>query len=187
VITHARNDTDGDFVLAPTGLLADQWARSALDIPSRLNFNFISLQLKRTTVQFTLNEQSGLPYTETTGLDNNGDGVFNDRPSGVARNTLRGDAQWNVYGYFGYTIPLRRRTIAVTGVTATGFTGSGVSSVGTYSDTTRYRVTFAVQAQNLTNHSNYTGFSGVLTSPFFGQPTAVLNPRRIDVSVTFGF
>jgi hypothetical protein len=187
VITHARNDTDGDFVLPPTGLLADQWARSALDLPSRLNFNFISLQLKRTTVQFTLNEQSGLLYTETTGLDNNGDGVFNDRPTGVARNTLRGDNQWNVYGFIAYTIPLRRRTTAVTGVTATGFTGSGVSSVGTYSDITRYRVTFQVQAQNLTNHSNYTGYSGVLTSPFFGQPTAVLNPRRIDVSVTFGF
>jgi hypothetical protein len=25
----------------------------------------------------------------------------------------------------------------------------------------------------------------VLTSPFFGQPTAVLNPRRIDLSMQF--
>jgi hypothetical protein len=75
----------------------------------------------------------------------------------------------------------------VTGVTATGFTGSTVSSVGTFSDRTRYRLTFSLQAQNITNHSNDIGYSGVLTSPFFGQPTAVLNPRRIDLSVQFGF
>jgi hypothetical protein len=78
-----------------------------------------------------------------------------------------------------------------------GFQCSTVSSVGTYSDTTRrrqvqgtddrYRLTFSVQAQNLTNHANYTAYSGVLTSPFFAQPTAVLNPRRIDVGVQFSF
>ena len=100
-------------------------------MPSRLNFNFISLQLKRTTVQMTLNEQSGLPYTETTGFDNNGDGIFNDRPVGLERNTLCGATQWTLSGYFSYSIPFRRRAVPVTGVTATGFTGSTVSSVGT--------------------------------------------------------
>jgi hypothetical protein len=187
LVTRAHNNTDGDFSLSPTGTLADQWGRSALDVPSRLNFNFISLQLKRTTVQMTLNEQSGLPYTETTGFDNNGDGIFNDRPGGVERNTLRGATQWTLSGYFSYSIPFRRRAVPVTGVTATGFTGSTVSSVGTYSDRTRYRLTFSLQAQNITNHSNDTGYSGVLTSPFFGQPTAVLNPRRIDLSMQFSF
>jgi hypothetical protein len=86
-----------------------------------------------------------------------------------------------------YVISLRRRAVPVTGVTATGFSGSSVSSVGTYADTTRYRLTFSVQAQNLTNQANYTGYSGVLTSPFFGQPTAVLNPRRISANVQFSF
>ncbi len=167
--------------------LIDQWGVSVLDLPSRLNFNFISLQLKRTTVQLSLNEQSGTPYTETTGFDNNGDGIFNDRPAGVARNTLRGDNQWTLSGYAAYAIPLRRRAIPVTGITATGFTGSTVSSVGTYSDVVRYRLTFSVQAQNITNSSNYTGYSGVLTSPFFGQPTTVLNPRRVYASVQFSF
>ena len=109
----------------------------------------------------TLNEQSGLPYTETTGFDNNGDGIFNDRPVGVERNTLRGAMQWTLSGYFSYTIPFRRRAVPVTGVTATGFTGSTVSSVGTYSDRTRYRLTFSLHAQNITNHSNDTGYSGV--------------------------
>jgi hypothetical protein len=187
IVTRAHNDTDGDFSLSPTGTLTDQWGRSTLDLPSRLNFNVISLQLKRTTVQASLNQQSGSPYTETTGFDSNGDGIFNDRPLGVERNTLRGQAQWTLSGYVAYAIPIRRRAVPVTGVTATGFTGSSVSSVGTYSDTVRYRVTFSLQAQNITNHSNYTGYSGVLTSPFFDRPTAVLNPRRIDLGVQFSF
>ena len=82
VITSARNNTDGDFNVSPSGALTDQGGRSALDVPSRLNLNFISLQMRRTTVQLSLNEQSGAPYTETTGSDDNGDGLFNDRPAG---------------------------------------------------------------------------------------------------------
>src|ERR1041385_8248443 len=75
--TWARNDTDGDFALPPVAL-ADQWGRSALDIPSRVIFNFISLQVKRTQIQATLTQQSGTPFTETTGVDVNADGVFNE-------------------------------------------------------------------------------------------------------------
>jgi hypothetical protein len=187
IITSARNNTDGDFSVSPSGSLIDQWGRSALDVPSRLNVNFISLQMRRTTVQWTLNEQSGTLYTETSGFDTNGDGVFNDRPVGVARNTLRGDGQWTISGVVSYAIPLRRRAVPVTGITATGFTGSTVSSVGTYSDTARYRLTLGLQVQNITNHSNDTGYSGVLMSPFFGQPTAVLNPRRVYAYVQFSF
>ena len=36
----------------------------------------------------------------------------------------------------------------------------------------RYGLEFFVQAYNLLNHLNATNFSGVLTSPFFGQPTS---------------
>jgi hypothetical protein len=37
-----------------------------------------------------VNAQSATPYTITTGRDDNGDGVSNDRPAGVGRNTARG-------------------------------------------------------------------------------------------------
>ena len=39
---------------------------------------------------------SAPPYTITTGTDDNGDTVFNDRPAGVGRNSARGASQWNV-------------------------------------------------------------------------------------------
>jgi hypothetical protein len=53
--------------------------------------------------------------------------------------------------------------------------------------TTRYRLGFFVQMNNLTNHANYAGYSGRLTSPSFGRPTTVLNPRKIDFGVNFDF
>ena len=54
-------------------------------------------------------------------------------------------------------------------------------------DNTRYRVGFYINAQNLTNRPNYIGYSGTLTSPFFGQPTAVQGMRKIDVGTYFNF
>jgi hypothetical protein len=44
-----------------------------------------------------------------------------------------------------------------------------------------------VQAQNLTNESNYVGYGGTLTSPFFGRPTAVSGMRKIDVGIGLSF
>jgi Carboxypeptidase regulatory-like domain len=187
LFTSARNNTDGDFVLPPGGTLVDQWGRSVLDVPSRLTFNFISLQVKRTQISGTVSQQSGTPYTETTGVDSNGDGIFNDRLPGVSRNSLRGADQWGLSLYAAYMVSLRRRATPLTGIVATQFTGSTVSNVGTFADSVRYRLTFSLQAQNLTNRNNYIGYSGVLTSPFFGQPTAVLNPRRIVFNIAFNF
>ena len=45
-----------------------------------------------------------------------------------------------------------------------GTAGAGVSGAS---------MTFFVNVQNLLNHTNYGTYSGVMTSPFFGRPTAV--------------
>ena len=44
-----------------------------------------------------------------------------------------------------------------------------------------------VAVNNLTNHANLTGFSGVMTSPFFMTATAVQNPRKIDMGFNLSF
>jgi hypothetical protein len=44
-----------------------------------------------------------------------------------------------------------------------------------------------VQAQNLTNQRNYVGYSGTLTSPFFGRPTAVSGMRKVDIGAAINF
>ena len=51
----------------------------------------------------------------------------------------------------------------------------------------RFRTQFFIQATNLLNHVNPIGFSGVLTSPFFGRPTAALPGRRIETGMRFSF
>jgi hypothetical protein len=186
VVTRARNNTDGDFSIAPTGSLVDQWGRSPADLPSRLNLSLTTLSLRRLSATFVLNGISGVPFTETTGVDDNGDGVFNDRPPLIARNTLRGAMQWNLSGYFSYAIPIQKRKTAVPGgIMVTNLNGK--VDVNTFTEAARYRLTIVVNAQNLTNAPNYVGYSGVLTSPFFAQPTAVVNPRRITAGLQFNF
>jgi hypothetical protein len=51
----------------------------------------------------------------------------------------------------------------------------------------RFRLEFYISGQNLLNRVNYTSYSFVMTSPFFGQPVAALQPRKLQVGVRFGF
>jgi hypothetical protein len=48
-------------------------------------------------------------------------------------------------------------------------------------------MSIGVSVFNLTNHANYTGYSGVVISPFFGKPQSVQGMRRVDLSVLFSF
>lgn len=48
-------------------------------------------------------------------------------------------------------------------------------------------MTFTVAIVNLTNRDNYVGLSGVMTSQYFLQPTAVANPRQIDFTMRVTF
>ena len=53
----------------------------------RLNLGVNTGVLKNLNVNVNLFASTGTPYTITTGKDDNGDLVFNDRPAGVGRNT----------------------------------------------------------------------------------------------------
>ena len=51
----------------------------------------------------------------------------------------------------------------------------------------RFRLDFYVSGQNLLNRTNYTSYSGVMTSPLFGEPIAAGQARRLQAGVRFGF
>ncbi|CAN5660456.1 hypothetical protein BH18ACI5_BH18ACI5_00600 [soil metagenome] len=51
----------------------------------------------------------------------------------------------------------------------------------------RYRITFNLNVQNVTNRVNHTGFNGTMTSPFFRQSTSVTPARKIDLGMSFSF
>jgi hypothetical protein len=184
-----RNNSDGDFWVPPTGSLDKEWGEGAGNIRHRWLLQISSQFLKNLTTSWTLNVSSGTPYTITTGRDDNGDLIFNDRPAGVARNTQRAAERVSLDGFFNYSFTFGRRAGGgpQTGIILVG--GAGGPTVQTIAapQTGRYRIGVSVQAQNVTNRANYVGYSGVMTSRFFGQPRDVMNPRRIDVAVNFGF
>jgi hypothetical protein len=181
-----RSNTEGAFAIPPSGILDTEWGPANNDVRHRFNISFNNQIVRNLLLSMNVNVTSGTPYGLRTGRDDNGDLVFNDRPEGVGKNTERAATQWNFSPTFGYIIPLGKRALPgppVTTVIAVG----GVPSVQTFQQPPRYVIQIFVSAQNLTNHANYTGYSGTLTSPFFGQPTAVGATRKIDFGVNMNF
>ncbi len=184
-----QNNTDGTFAVPP-GLLADEWGPAPNDIRHRVFVSITSQTLRNLNAVLSLTATSGAPYSIRTGTDDNGDGLFNDRPLGIGRNTESMPAQWFVSANFVYTIPLGRAPgIAPPGGIGIvpGAPGSGPQVVTAPRPVARYRLQIGVNAQNLTNRQNYSGYSGVMTSPFFEKPTTVTNPRKVDLTVGLSF
>jgi hypothetical protein len=190
-LARQRSNSDGAFSVPFSGSPDGEWGPANNDVRHRLNLGLNSQALKNMNLFLSLNYSSASPYTIRTGIDDNGDLIFNDRPLGVGRNTERGDGIMNVNANASYTIPLGKRpptppsgpsgpTTIMAGdrVVVMGPPGGGAA---------RYRITFSVNVQNLTNHVNHTGWNGTMTSPFFRQSTSVGNPRKMDLGVSFSF
>ena len=208
-LSSLQNNTDGPFSVSPTGTLATEWgpanggsasagtnipgiiafggAPTTVDVRHRANVNVNNQVVRNVVVAIGVNASSAPPYTLLSGEDNNGDGIFNDRPAGVGRNTLRASGQATVNLFAGYNIAFGHSSAPLP--PGIGVFGSGAAAQVRTVDLgpARYRVQFFVQVQNLTDEANYLGYSGTLTSPFFGKPTAVSGMRRIDFGVNFGF
>ncbi|MBI3264823.1 MAG: TonB-dependent receptor [Acidobacteria bacterium] len=185
----SENNTDGAFNMPPSGDLATEWGPAAGDVRQRVFFFISTSMLKNFNVFLNVNASSAPPYAIRTGRDDNGDLVFNDRPLGVGRNTARSRGQFTLSGSFAYTFSFGKRTIPLPpGIRIMG-TGAGGFNIETVAqpDAPRYRLTISLNVQNLTNHANYSGFSGTMTSPFFGRPTTVLGTRKIDIGMNFSF
>ncbi len=182
-----RNDTDGPFSLAPSGILDDEWGLAPGHVRNRLNFSYNNQIIRNLQVATNVNIVGGAAYGIRTGRDDNGDLVFNDRPAGVRRNTLSTSTNWTLNVYTAYTFVFGRQVTSIPpGVTVIG--SGGTAAIRTFDQGGgRYRLTIGVQAQNLTNRANYTGYSGTMTSEHFRQPTAVEGMRKVMVGTQFNF
>lgn len=186
-LAKVRNNSDGAFSVPPSGNIDLDWGPALNDVRHRLNATLNNQIVKNLQVSFGFNASSAPPYTIRTGLDDNGDLIFNDRPAGVPRNSERAADQFNINMNisYGWTFGPPAGGPPPVGVF---INGAGASpEVRTFDQPARFRIGFFVQANNLTNHANYVGYSGVLTSPFYGQPTAVTNTRRVEMGMNFGF
>ncbi len=194
-----RNDADGPLSLpADSYNLAGEWGPVAT-VPHHVFSGMINTTFRRNfRIGFTAAARSGVPYNVTTGRDDNGDTVFNDRPAGVPRNSAWTPAMWDVGGRASYAFGFGTRSAAggTTGgptvvIQRMGAVGGATDMLnamgGGGAEEKRIRFELFVSAQNLFNHVNPIGYSGVMTSPFFGQPTAAMPARRIDVGMRIGF
>jgi hypothetical protein len=205
---NTRNFADGPTAVPSNSLNPDaDWGPSAQDVRHRIFFNFNTPL--RNGIRMGLNVQgsSALPYNITTGLDANGDTIFNDRSAGVSRNSARGASQWTANIRFNKSIGLGGPASGPpnmplpppppppgggamnqrVGGGGPGPGGDGPQMVVMEGGAARYRLDLFLNIQNAFNNVNYNAFIGNQLSPFFGTPTSAQPPRRIEVGFSVGF
>jgi hypothetical protein len=152
-------------------------------------FFFGNLNLpEKVSLSAQMDAQSGAPYNVTTGTDNNGDGVFNDRPSYASAagsgvystrfglltpNTINGDVPRNL-GTMPALVHLDTNL-------------SRAWKIGRAKTETARTVTLNARAANLLNHTNATAVSTVVGSPNFSDAVAAESARRLELGVRFTF
>ncbi len=192
-LAKTTNEADGAFALPANNYdLRGERGPAATDVRHRF-FAMFNYRLKHGFgISNFLNAASAPPYTITTGRDDNGDTISNDRPFGVTRNGARGAAQWQLSTRlswrFGWGTPKAAAGNAGPRMVAIRIDGEGGGVSGLPGGNgKRWNMEFYAQISNLLNHTNRNNFTGVLTSPFFGQATAALPKRRMETGLRFSF
>jgi hypothetical protein len=107
---------------------------------------------------------TGTPWTVLTGADPYGDDLFNERPTGVARNSQTNPGYVNLDLRWGHDFALTRSK-----------------------EEESPHLGLSAGAFNVLNHVNDGGIDTIQSSTSFGQPTSVSPPRRIQLGARFEF
>jgi hypothetical protein len=154
------------------------FAIGQLNLPAKLSL----------TGQF--DASSGDPYNVITGIDNNGDGVFNDRPS-LTSQPGTGTYQTR-FGLLNTTVlngSLRRNAGTMPALIHLDSNLSRTfefHSHGLAADR-HQSVTLNARSANLLNHTNVTTVGNVVGSPTFTQPLAAEAARRVEFGIRYTF
>jgi len=205
--TNTRNFADSATLLPSNSLNPDaDWGPSAQDVRHRIFFNFNTPLGNGVRLGLNVQGSSALPYNITTGFDANGDTVFNDRATGVERNSGRGATQWTTNLRLNKSIGLgglrsgppnmpmppppgggaANQRVGGGGPGGPGG-GDGPQMVVMEGQNAKYRLDLFVNVQNAFNNVNYNAFIGNQLSPFFGTPTSAGPPRRVELGFSIGF
>ena len=191
-IGRSRDEADSAFSLPANNYdLAGELGPS-LGYPTHRFMSMANLPLKkRFRLGTSVRALSALPYNITTGRDDNGDTVSSDRPDGVGRNSGRGRAQIDLGLRLSWSAGFGGAAAAPAGPQVRIFRGDNADPLsgmpGGLDGQKRYSVELYAQAYNALNRVNPLNFSGVLTSPFFGQATSAAAARRVEVGTRFSF
>jgi hypothetical protein len=160
-LSNARNDTGGIFWF-PADQYAPsraEWGAADFDVRHRLNA-LATLDAGRWgNLGVSAKLSSGLPYSETIGADLFHTGLANARPDGIRRNTLRASGAKAFDVRWSRDLQLSKARA----------------------------LTLSVDAFNVFNHPNFSGYVGNIRSPFFRSPTSVAPGRRLQVGAEMKF
>jgi len=147
------------------------WARSDNDRRNKFDLLGTFEPSSLFSLGVALQAYSGKPVNVTTGLDSNGDGVFNDRPNGglAPRNSLHGPGQLNLDVNVAHDFHFKKEKKDGPVLTA------------------------ALNIFNILNHPNYVTFIGVIgpdggpRNPNFGLPASAYPGRRFQINLECKF
>ena len=159
------NNTGGiDSLPANSYDLKSEWSRADFDERHRFSLLGTVKAGEWFNLGLSLSLSSGRPYSLITGRDDNGDTIANDRPAGVRRNSLQGPGSARLDVRWSREFEIRKVK-----------NGDGP------------KFSLGLDAFNLLNRTNYAGFVGNLSSPFFGLPVASQPARRVQLTLGFQF
>jgi hypothetical protein len=144
--------------------LSGEWSRADSDERHRFNVLGTAKAGRLFDLGVAVQAESGKPYSMTTGRDDNNDALALDRPAGVPRNSLQGP------GYLGLDLRWSKDFM-----------------LDASKKEKSPKVTAAVDAFNVINRVNYSGYIGNQSSPFFGRAVASQPARRHQFSMRFAF
>jgi Carboxypeptidase regulatory-like domain/TonB dependent receptor len=162
---HYESNTGGISWFPENQLDPDaEWSNSGYDRRQRLGMYAIFDQKDLLNLAAGIFANTGSPWTELTGTDPYGDGLFNARPDGVGRNSETGPGYVDLDLRWGHDFAI------------TPNKADEAPHLG-----------FSASSFNVLNHVNGQGIDTVETSPDFGQVTSVAPPRRIQLAMRFEF
>lgn len=163
-LSRTYNNTSGiTYFPANSYDAAADWGLSDNDRLHKFDLLATTQPTRFFTFGVALSLYAGKPVDVTTGGDDNHDGIINDRPSGIGRNTMPGPGTINLDLNISHDFPLSKANKE-----------SKILSV-------------SLNSFNVLNHPNYVTYIGTASSPLFGQPVAAQPPRRMQLDVQFKF
>jgi hypothetical protein len=158
------NNTSGiSYFPGNSHLPSADWARSDNDRRHKFDLLGSTEIAKYFSIGAALSLYSGKPVNVTTGADDNHDGIYNDRPLSLPRNTMHGP------GLINLDLNIERDFLFVKG------RKEGPA------------LTVGLNSFNVLNHQNDVTYVGVVSSVYFGKAVSALPPRRTQLNLQFKF
>jgi len=166
VFGRAFNDTSGIGSYPANNYdLTGEWSRSSSDERHRFDLVGAVNAGRWFTIGIALSARSGRPYTMRIGRDVYNNGTTNARLPGVPRNSLQATGSANLDLRWSHTFALGQAKDEDEGA----------------------KINVGVDAFNVLNRVNYTGYVGNLSSPFYGEATSAQAARRFQLTARFEF